>query len=106
MLLQQLKTRLRVEFNAYRLYLATADMTIEGLLAQAYELVWKDEIVCLIESIPDSTRYTDDIVSWIMKEPNALDFMYGIWKHTDYLLTSEFADLLYDEICIRKDGTK
>lgn len=106
MLLQQLKTRLRAEFNAYRLYLATAGMTVEELLANAYELTWKDEIVNLIEATPNSIRYTDDIVAWIMKESNALDFLYRIWKHTDYLLTSEFADLFYDEICIRKDGAK
>ena len=106
MLLQQLKARLRAEFDAYRQYLATADITVEELLAKAYELTWKDEIVYLIESTPNSVRYTDDIVVWIMKEPNALDFLYNIWRHTDYLLTAEFADLFYDEICIRKDGAK
>lgn len=106
MLLQQLKARLRAEFDAYRQYLATADITVEELLAKAYELTWKDEIVYLIECTPNSVRYTDDIVVWIMKEPNALDFLYNIWRHTDYLLTAEFADLFYDEICIRKDGAK
>ena len=106
MLLQQLKARLRAEFDAYRQYLATADITVEELLAKAYELTWKDEIVNLIECTPNSVRYTDDIVVWIMKEPNALDFLYNIWRHTDYLLTAEFADLFYDEICIRKDGAK
>ena len=38
------------------------------------------------------------------KEPNALDFLYSIWKHTDFLLTGEINDLLYDELVIRKDG--
>lgn len=105
MLLQQLKTRLRVENNALRLYLISAKLTAGDILNRAYEVVWKEEIVCLFESMTNiDGRYTDEILLWILKEPNALDFLYEIWMHTNYLLTSEFSDLLYDELVIRKDG--
>ena len=106
MLLQQLKTRLRNEYNALRLYLTTAKLTAGDILNRAYEVVWKEEIVCLFECITNTdVRYTDEILLWILKEPNTLDFLYEIWMHTDYLLTSEFSDLLYDELVIRKGGS-
>lgn len=105
MLLQELKLRLRTEYNAYRLSLVTGKLTSEELLNKAYELTWKEEIVCLFEGLPDGNRrYSDDLLCWILKQPNALGFMYEVWLHTDYLLTSEFADLLYDELRVRKDG--
>lgn len=105
MLLQQLKTRLRTEYNALRLYLTTAELTAGDILSRAYEVVWKEEIVCLFEAMVNADgRYTDEILLWIMKEPNSLDFLYEIWKHTAFLLTGEFSDLLYDELIIRKDG--
>lgn len=106
MLLQQLKTRLRNEYNSLRLYLITAKLTAGDILNRAYEVVWKEEIVCLFESMVNADgRYTDEILLWILKEANALDFLYEIWMHTDYLLISEFSDLLYDELVIRKDGS-
>lgn len=105
MLLQQLKTRLRAEYSAFRLYLTTAKLTAGDILNRAYEVVWKEEIACLFECIENTdARYTDELVLWILKESNALDFIYEIWRNTDYLLTSEFSDLLYDELVIRKDG--
>ena len=105
MLLQQLKTRLRNEYNALRLYLTTAKLTAGDILNRAYEVVWKEEIVCLFECMTHTDgRYTDELLLWILKEPNALDFLCEIWMHTDYLLTSEFSDLLYDELVIRKGG--
>lgn len=105
MLLQELKTRLRTEYNALRLYLTTAKLTAGDILNRAYEVVWKEEIVCLFESLVNTdARYTDELLLWILKESNALDFLYEIWMHTDYLLTSEFSDLLYDELVIRKGG--
>lgn len=105
MLLEQLKTRLRNEYNAMRVYLTTAKLTAGDILNRAYEVVWKEEIVCLFEGMTNTDgRYTDELLLWILKEPNALDFLYEIWMHTDYLLTSEFSDLLYDELVIRKDG--
>ena len=105
MLLQQLKTRLRSEYNSLRLYLTTARLTAGDILNRAYEIVWKEEIVCLFESMVNTDgRYTDELLLWVLKEPNALDFLYEIWMHTDYLLTGEFNDLLYDELVIRKDG--
>ena len=107
MLLEQLKTRLRNEYNALRLYLTTAKLTAGDILNRAYEVVWKEEIVCLFESMVNADgRYTDEILLWILKEPNALEYLYGIWLHADYLLTSEFADILFDELIIRKDGSK
>ena len=51
MLLQQLKTRLRNEYNSLRLYLITAKLTAGDILNRAYEVVWKEEIVCLFESM-------------------------------------------------------
>lgn len=104
MLLEQLKIRLRTEYNGLRLYLITANLSASDILDRAYEIVWKDEIVCLFEGMPDSNRYTDELLLWIMKEANALEFLYEIWMHTDYLLTSEFSDLLYDELIVRKGG--
>ena len=107
MLLEQLKTRLRSEYNALRLYLTTAKLTAGDILNRAYEVVWKEEIVCLFESMVNGDgRYTDEILLWILKEPNALEYLYRIWLHADYLLTSEFADILFDELIIRKDGSK
>ncbi len=106
MLLQQLKTRLRNEYNVLRLYLTTAKLTAGDILNRAYEVVWKEEIVCLFESMTNTEgRYTDELLLWILKEPNALNFLYEIWMHTDYLLTSEFSDLLYDELVVRKGGS-
>ena len=105
MLLEQLKTRLRAEYGALRLYLTTAKLSAGDILNRAYEIVWKEEIVCLFEGMSDTdVRYTEDLLLWILKEPNALDFLYEIWVHTDYLLSSEFSDLLYDELLIRKEG--
>ena len=105
MLLQELKTRLRAEYNALRLYLTTADLTASDILSRAYEIVWKSEITYLFEDMTNSDgRYTDELILRILKEPNALDFLYSVWKHTDFLLTSEINDLLYDELIIRKDG--
>lgn len=49
MLLEQLKTRLRNEYNALRVYLTTARLTAGDILNRAYEVVWKEEIVCLIQ---------------------------------------------------------
>ena len=105
MLLQQLKTRLRMEYNALRLYLTTAELTASDILNRAYEIVWKGEITSLFESMTNiDGRYTDELILWILKEPNTLDFLYEVWQHTDYLLTGEINDLLYDELIVRKDG--
>ena len=40
-----------------------------------------------------------------MSKDNSLDFLYEVWRHTDYLLTAEFADLLFDELTVRKEGS-
>ena len=106
MLLQQLKARLRTEYTALCTYLTTAPITAGDLLSKAYEVVWKQEIVNLFEVTPETNcRYSDDIVSWIMSKDNSLDFLYEVWRHTDYLLTAEFADLLFDELTVRKEGS-
>ena len=106
MLLQQLKHRLRMEYTALCTYLTTAPITAGDLLSKAYEVVWKQEIVNLFEVTPETNcRYSDDIVSWIMSKDNSLEFLYEVWRHTDYLLTAEFADLLFDELTVRKEGS-
>ena len=105
MLLQELKTKLRAEYNALRLYLTTAELTASDILNRAYEIVWKGEITYLFEDMTNSDgRSTDELILWILKEPNVLDFLYGVWKNTDFLLTAEINDLLYDELIVRKDG--
>lgn len=105
MLLRQLQKRLREEYTQLCTYLTIAPITSGELLNMSYEVVWKQEITNLFESIPDSNcRYSDDMLLWIMKQTNSLDFLFQTWRHTDYLLTAEFADLLFDELCIRKDG--
>lgn len=105
MLLQKLKMRLRMEYDAFRLYLVNGNLTSGELLCKAYEMVWKEEIVTLFECLPDNSYYTEDLISWIMGAPDALDFLYQAWRHTDYLLTAEFSELLHDELVIRKDGS-
>lgn len=106
MLLQQLKHRLRMEYNALCTYLTTASMTAGDLLNKSYEVVWKQEIVNLFEVMPEvGCRYSDELLLWILSKDNSLEFLYQTWRHTDYLLTSEFADLLYDELTVRKDGS-
>ena len=106
MLLQQLRRRLKDEYTALCTYLTTAPLTAYDLLNKSYEVVWKQEIVNLFENIPEyNCRYSDDMLCWILSKENALDFLYQTWRHTDYLLTSEFADLLYDELTVRKDGS-
>ena len=105
MLLRQLKVRLRTEYTSLCTYLTTAPITAEDLLSMAYEVVWKREIVNLFEVMPESNcRYSDDDINWILSHDNSLDFLYEIWRHTDYLLTAEFADLLHDELVVRKEG--
>lgn len=105
MLLQLLKLRLRAEYNALRLYLTTAELTASDILNIAYEIVWKGELTNLFEVMTNSDgRYTDELILWILKEPNALDFLYGVWQHTDFLLTGEINDLLHDELVVRRDG--
>ena len=106
MLLQQLKHRLRSEYTALCTYLTTASMTANDLLNKSYEVVWKQEIMNLFEAIPETgCRYSNEVLLWIISNENALEFLYQIWKRTDYLLTSEFADLLFDELTVRKDGS-
>lgn len=106
MLLQQLKHRLRMEYTALCTYLTTASMTAGDLLNKSYEVVWKQEIVNLFEVMPEvGCRYSDELLLWILSKDNSLEFLYQTWRHTDYLLTSEFADLLYDELTVRKDGS-
>ena len=64
--------------------------------------------ICIMQGdlkmVLTNCRYSDDMLRWILSKENALDFLYQTWRHTDYLLTSEFADLLYDELTVRKDG--
>ena len=106
MLLQQLRKRLKSEYAALCTYLTTAPLTASDLLNKSYEVVWKQEIRSLFNNIPEhNCRYSDDMLCWILSKKNALDFLYQTWRHTDYLLTSEFADLLYDELTVRKDGS-
>ena len=106
MLLQQLRKRLKAEYAALCTYLTTAPLTASDLLNKSYEVVWKQEIMNLFNNIPEhNCRYSDDMLRWILSKENALDFLYQTWRHTDYLLTSEFADLLYDELTVRKDGS-
>lgn len=106
MLLQQLKKRLRSEYTALCTYLTTAPMTAGDLLNKSYEVVWKQEITSLFEVMPDmGCRYSDELLSWILSKDNSLEFLYQVWRHTDYLLTAEFADLLFDELTVRKDGS-
>ena len=106
MLLQQLRQRLKDEYTALCTYLTTAPLTASDLLNKSYEVVWKQEIMNLFNNIPEhNCRYSDDMLRWILFKENALDFLYQTWRHTDYLLTSEFADLLYDELTVRKDGS-
>ena len=105
MLLQQLRKRLKSEYAALCTYLTTAPLTASDLLNKSYEVVWKQEIMSLFNNIPEhNCRYSDDMLRRILSNENALDFLYQTWRHTDYLLTSEFADLLYDELTVRKDG--
>ena len=81
-------------------------MTAGDLLNKSYEVVWKQEIVNLFEVMPEvGCRYSDELLLWILSKDNSLEFLYQTWRHTDYLLTGEFADLLYDELMVRKDGS-
>ena len=105
MLLQQLKHRLRSEYTALCTYLTTAPMTATDLLNKSYEVVWKQEIMNLFEGMSESgCRYSEELLLWILSKENSLEFLYQTWKRVDYLLTAEFADLLYDELTVRKDG--
>lgn len=105
MLLKQLRQRLRTEYILLCTYLTTAPMTAGDLLRKSYEVVWKQEIMNLFEVIPETKcRYSDEMLRWILSKDNALEFLYQTWRHTDYLLTDEFADLLFDELSVRKEG--
>lgn len=44
MLLNELKVRLKTEFEAYRLYLTNADLSAEELFNKAYEIASKSPI--------------------------------------------------------------
>ena len=106
MLLQPLKQKLRNEYTALCTYLTTAPLTSGDLLNKSYEVVWKQEITNLFEVMPETgCRYSNELLSWILSKDNSLEFLYQVWRHTDYLLTGEFADLLYDELTVRKDGS-
>lgn len=106
MLLQQLRQRLRIEYTLLCTYLTTAPMTAGDLLNKSYEVVWKQEIMNLFEAMPETgCRYSDELLQWILAKENSLEFLYQTWRHTDYLLTDEFADLLFDELTVRKDGS-
>ena len=105
MLLEQLRTRLRTEYKTLRLYLTTAKLTAEDILNRAYEILWKEEIMNLFEVMTETnSRYSDELLLWILSKENSLEFLYGVWQHTAYLLTDEFSTLLLDELLIRKDG--
>ena len=104
MLLQQLQHRLRTEYTALCTYLTTAPMTASDLLEKCYEVAWKQEIMKLFEGMPEKgCRYSEEVLYWILSKDNALEFLYQAWRNTHYLLTNEFADLLYDELTERKD---
>ena len=106
MLLQKLKLRLRTEYTALCTYLTTAPMTANDLLNKSYEVVWKQEIRNLFEGMSETgCRYSEELLCWILSKENSLEFLYQTWRHTDYLLTAEFADLLFDELTVRKEGT-
>lgn len=104
MLLQKLQKKLRSEYTELRTYLTTVPMTAEELLDKAYEVVWKQEIVVLFEAMTkDGCRYPEELLGWILSKEYSLGFLYEVWMSTDYLLTEEFADLLFDELTIRKE---
>ena len=104
MLLQQLQYRLRTEYIALCTYLTTARMTASDLLEKSYEVVWKQEIMNLFEGMTEKgCRYSEELLCWILSKDNTLEFLYQAWRNTHYLLTNEFADLLYDELTERKD---
>ena len=68
------------------MYLTNADLSAEDLFNKAYEIASKREIVELFNSIVDSDgRYTDEVVSFVLKKSNALDYLYNVWLHTDFL---------------------
>ena len=97
------KAQSRIQFVT--LVSTTAELTASDIFNRAYEIVWKGELTNLFEEMTNSDgRYTDELILWILKEPNVLDFLYGVWQHTDFLLTSEINDLLYDELLVRKGG--
>lgn len=105
MLLDKLRLRLTTEYGAFRQYLATAPLTAMDLINKSYEIVCKEQITELFNVMTNNDEsYSNELITWILSKDNSLDFLFSVWKHTDYLIVSEFADLLHDELVVRKGG--
>ena len=85
--------RMEQELEKYREYLVSGKITAKEMLDEAYQLVIKQGLYYIFAN-HNCSRLAITEWEWLNQQENILD----------YLLTSEFSDLLYDELVIRKDG--
>lgn len=95
--------KLEKELQVVKLGMTTAPITASELWDKSYEYVIKQGIVDMfLGEYNQLYRYSDELLEEIMEEENTLDYLYGVWKASDYMLQGAFADTFYEELLYRR----
>lgn len=85
---KQLIDRIHAEQEQYLADIAK--LPPNKIIAKAYEICYRDEFVCILES----TEFDDETVAVLANTPNVLDVLYDEWLKTD----ASVCDMLEDVV--------
>lgn len=96
--MNELIDRIHVEQKQYLADIAK--LPSYEIIGKAYEICWRDEIICLLES----TEFDDETLAVLSKTPNLLDTLYDAWISTDVSVHDMLSDVIRE--FIREENTK
>lgn len=89
--------RMEQEVKEYREHLVSGRMTAEQIVEQSYQFVVKQGLYYIFAN-HNAGKVSDDEWSWLERQENIIDYLYGLWMDSDTDLTEEFAEIIHNEV--------
>ncbi len=94
---QMLMKRLFDEYQGLEETFLNGNIGCREILNKAYELVWKEHILEVIQTI-DFSRAKEGALEALLKEAQALDYLYRLWIRSECNFLEELREWMITEM--------
>ncbi len=94
---QMLMKRLFDEYQGLEETFLNGNIGYREILNKAYELVWKEHILEVIQTI-DFSRAKEGALEALLKEAQALDYLYRLWIRSECNFLEELREWMITEL--------
>ncbi len=94
---QMLMKRLFDEYQGLEETFLNGNIGYREILNKAYELVWKEHILEVIQTI-DLSRAKEGVLEALLKEAQALDYLYRLWIRSECNFLEELREWMITEM--------